>query len=212
MKIIKPDVFVNFEGRTGDDILRKIEKCGRICYRSEPTGDPGDFVRRLIARGHESVLEHVSVTAYITCDRGVTHELVRHRVASYSQESTRYCNYCNGKFGCEIAVIEPLYLKPGSRAWDLWEEACEYAEYKYMAMRDRGCTPQEARAVLPNSTAAKIAMTANLREWRHILKLRTSKAAHPQMQEIANMILSQMKEHVPVVFDDVKEAEQHGSN
>lgn len=212
MEIIKPEVFVDFEGRTGDDILRKIEKCGRICYRSEPTGDPGDFVRRLIARGHESVLEHVSVTAYITCDRGVTHELVRHRVASYSQESTRYCNYGNGKFANEITVIKPLYLTPGSPAWGEWEDACRYSECCYMRLLACGRTPQEARAVLPNSTAAKIAMTANLREWRHILKLRTSKAAHPQMREIANMILSQMKEHVPVVFDDIKEAEQHGSN
>ena len=149
------------------------------------------------------------MTSYITCDRGVTHELVRHRVASYSQESTRYCNYASGKFGNEIAVIEPLYLTPGSRKWNSWKEACEYAELKYMLLRDRGCSAQEARAVLPNSTAAKIAMTANLREWRHILKLRTSKAAHPQMKEIANMILTQMKEHVPVVFDDVKEAEKH---
>lgn len=207
MEIIKSEAFVDFEGRTGDDILLKIEKCGRICYRSESTGDPGDFVRRLIARGHESVLEHVSLTAYITCDRGVTHELVRHRVASYSQESTRYCNYANGKFRNEITVIEPVYLTQGSPAWEAWEDACEYAEYCYMRMIERGCPPQEARAVLPHSTAAKIAMTANLREWRHILKLRTSKAAQPQMREIANMILAQMKEHVPVVFDDIKEAE-----
>ena len=207
MKIIKP----GFEFITpirGDVILKRLEQCGRVCYKSEGkiTEDsaPG-FVRRIIESGHEAVLEHCAFTVKFICDRGVSHEIVRHRLASYCQESTRYCNYSKGDFGGEITVIEPCYLHYGSKAYDEWEYACQRAELAYFNMLNLGLTPQEARAVLPNSLKTEVVMTANIREWRHFFKLRCSPKAHPQMREIAIQLLRAVKEAIPVCFDDIKE-------
>jgi thymidylate synthase (FAD) len=150
------------------------------------------------------VLEHISVTVKFVCDRGVSHEIVRHRLASYSQESTRYCNYSKGDFNGEITVIEPCFLVPGTAGYDMWYKACQMAEQYYFSMLDWGCTPEEARAVLPNSLKTELVMTANLREWRHFFKLRASKAAHPQMRELTVPLLGEFKEKIPVVFDDIK--------
>ena len=136
-------------------------------------------------------------------DRGVSHEIVRHRMASYCQESTRYCNYGKGKFGEEITVIEPCFLEPGSRAYDYWRDACEGVEIRYFDMLAEGCTPQEARSVLPNSLKTEVVMTANIREWRHFLKLRCSPAAHPQMREVALILLDKVHWLIPVCFDDI---------
>jgi thymidylate synthase (FAD) len=194
----------------GEEILKRIEEYGRVCYKSEDriTEDSAKrFVENLIKRGHESVLEHISVTVKFVCDRGVSHEIVRHRLASYSQESTRYCNYSKDDFGGEITVIEPCFLVPGTEGYKLWEGACLVAEQMYFKMLDWGCTPEEARAVLPNSLKTELVMTANLREWRHFFKLRTSKAAHPQMRELTVPLLGEFKEKIPVVFDDIKEAQ-----
>ena len=180
--------------------LEKIERCGRVCYKSEDrieSGSADSFVARIVASGHESVLEHVSLTAHIVCDRGVSHEIVRHRLASYSQESTRYCD--------EVTFIEPCYLDKYSEAYKLWYVGCLQAEEVYRAMRRSGCTPQEARAVLPNSLKTELYMTANIREWRHFFNLRTSKRAHPQMCEVANMLLSEAKEKLPIMFSEVGE-------
>jgi thymidylate synthase (FAD) len=192
----------------GDEILKRIEEYGRVCYKSENriTEDSAKrFVENLIKRGHESVLEHISVTVKFVCDRGVSHEIVRHRLASYSQESTRYCNYSKDDFGSEITVIEPCFLVPGTAGYDMWYRACLVAEQMYFKMLDWGCTPEEARAVLPNSLKTELVMTANLREWRHFFKLRTSKAAHPQMRELTVPLLGEeFKEKIPVVFDDIK--------
>lgn len=159
-------------------------------------------LRRL---GHEAVLEHFNITAKFICDRGVSHEIVRHRLASYCQESTRYCNYSKDGFGGEITVIRPNFLVEGSEGWQYWKEACQTAERRYFELLNWGCSPQEARAVLPNSLKTEVVMTANLREWRHFFKLRTASAAHPQMQEVAKMLLKQMREMVPGVFDDCGE-------
>ena len=137
-------------------------------------------------------LTHWDETARFICDRGVTHEIIRHRPASYSQESTRYCNYSKDDFGNEITVIEPCYLEPGTEGYNFWYNACSSAEDSYFSMLDWGCTSQEARAVLPNSLKTEIIMTANLTEWNHFFKLRTSAAAHPQMREVANMLLDKM--------------------
>jgi thymidylate synthase (FAD) len=189
------------------EMLKKIELIGRTCYKSEDkiTDDScKQFVKNIIARGHESVLEHVSFSVRFTCDRGVSHEIVRHRIASYSQESTRYCNYSKGDFNGEITVIEPCFLVPGTAGYDMWYRACQMAEQYYFSMLDWGCSPQEARAVLPNSLKTELVMTANIREWRHFLKLRTSKAAHPQMREIAIMLLNMLVEIVPELFGDIK--------
>lgn len=206
MKVIEPKVeFIStIDGKA---ILKQIEQCGRVCYKSEDNiaaGTAEKFVANIIKRGHEAVLEHFSFSVKFTCDRGVSHEIVRHRVASYCQESTRYCNYSNDKFGSEITVIKPLYLEPGTLGYDAWFMACQTAEGAYFDLLDWGCSPQEARAVLPNSLKTEIIMTANLREYRHFFKLRCAKAAHPQMRELANMLLKMCKEQIPVVFDDIE--------
>lgn len=205
MKIIKP----SFEILTpidGTAILKHIETCGRVCYKSEDkiTEDSCEnFVKNIVKRGHEAVIEHYSVSVRFICDRGVSHEIVRHRIASFCQESTRYCNYSKGDFGGEISVVEPLYLQPGTLAYTEWETACEAAEKAYFDLLDWGCMPQEARAVLPNSLKTEIIMTANLREWRHFLQLRTSATAHPQMREIALPLLNELKSRIKVIFDDI---------
>lgn len=207
MKIVQPDVEIMLpEEISGVDILRHIERCGRVCYKSEwqITDDSYiPFIRKLIERGHEAVLEHYSVSVKFVCDRGVSHEIVRHRIASYCQESTRYCNYQKDKFGSEICVIDPIFLSPQSEAYKAWENACLTAEKRYFDLLDIGCTPQEARSVLPNSLKTEVVMTANLREWRHFFKLRCSPVAHPQMREVAKMALEQMKSRVPIVFEDL---------
>lgn len=205
MKIIKPSVEI-IDKIVPEEIIKKIELCGRVCYKSEDriTTESGTkFIMNLIKRGHESVLEHASFTVKFICDRGVTHEIVRHRLASYSQESTRYCNYSKGDFDGQITVIEPLYLEVGTAGYELWRSSCEEAEKKYFDLLGWGCSPQEARAVLPNSLKTEIMMTANIREWRHFLKLRTSPAAHPQMREVADMLLEQVNFILPVFFGDI---------
>lgn len=206
MKIVKP----GFEILTpidSDTVLKHIEACGRTCYKSEHkvTHDSCyGFVKTIIRRGHEAVLEHFSITVRFICDRGVSHEIVRHRLASYCQESTRYCNYGNDQFNSEITVIEPLYLEQYTDAYSAWQEACEIAERAYFKLLDWGCTPQEARAVLPNSLKTEVVMTANLREWRHFFKLRCAPAAHPQMREIAIPLLRTLQKKLPIVFDDIE--------
>ena len=189
------------------ELLRKVEVAGRVCYKSEDRikdGSAEKFVKGIIKRGHEAVIEHGSLSVRFICDRGVTHEIVRHRLASYCQESTRYCNYSNEQFGAEITVIEPLYLKPATFCYNLWRDAMQNAEDTYFALLDEGLTPQEARAVLPNSLKTEIIMTANLREWRHFCKLRASAAAHPQMREVAGMLLEMLKANYPVFFEDIE--------
>lgn len=205
MKIIEP-YFEIIGSVDGDSILRHIEQCGRVCYKSEDkiTDDSAEkFVANIIKRGHEAVLEHQSITVRFVCDRGVSHEIVRHRLASFCQESTRYCNYSKGGFGSEITVIKPLYLMEGTPEYESQFKTCAYMEQKYLALIGMGCSPQEARAVLPNSLKTEVIMTANLREWRHFLKLRTANAAHPQMRQLARPLLCTMQELVPVVFDDI---------
>lgn len=206
MKIISPsfEILTLLDGQT---VLKHIELCGRVCYKSEDkiTGtSAAAFVANIIKRDHVAVLEHFSVTVKFICDRGVSHELVRHRLASYCQESTRYCNYSKDGFGGEITVIRPLFLADGSTAMRHWVWACTQAEQSYFNMLTFGCTPQEARSVLPNSLKTEVVMTANLREWRHFFKLRTAPAAHPQMRELTIPLLHRMQELVPVVFDDLE--------
>ena len=207
MKIVSPD-FEVLSLVDGQAILHDIERCGRVCYKSEDKiteTSAQAFVGNIIKRGHEAVLEHASVTVKFTVDRGVSHEIVRHRLAAYCQESTRYCNYSKDGFGRQVTFIQPHFLDRGTRGWELWVLACEQAEKAYFDLLNWGCSPQEARAVLPNSLKTEVVMTANLREWRHFFKLRTASTAHPQMQEVAKMLLKQMREMVPGVFDDCGE-------
>lgn len=190
----------------GQEILNKIERCGRVCYKSEGKIEEGSaekFVAGIIKRGHEAVLEHASVTVKFVVDRGVSHEIVRHRIASYCQESTRYCNYSKDDFGSEITCIIPHYLDYKSEGWETWKAAMKSCEDAYFKLLDIGLTPQEARAVLPNSLKTEVVMTANLREWRTFFKLRCANAAHPQMREVTRPLLEDFKNLIPVVFDDI---------
>jgi thymidylate synthase (FAD) len=207
MKIIKPSIELVGAPDYGA-MLKKIERIGRICYKSEDKikdGSAEDFIRGIIKRGHESVIEHEIISVIVTCDRGVSHEIVRHRIASYAQESTRYCNYSGDKFGKEITVIEPCFLVPGTEGYAYWKHGCEKAEEAYFDMLNWGCTPQEARDVLPTSLKTEIAMTYNLREWRHFIRLRFGFAAHPQIREVTKMIIKEFVQRYPVFFDDLVE-------
>lgn len=182
--------------------LQVIEGAGRTCYKSEEkiTSDSAvPFVRGIVKRGHESVLEHASATFRIVTDRGVSHEIVRHRLASYSQESTRYCNY--GSRDGEISVIEPPGLNSAMRLG--WEMSCKTAESAYITMIKSSVPPQIARSVLPTCLKTEIVMTANFREWRHFIRLRTSIAAHPQIRVIAGMVLFWFLANYPVIVEDI---------
>jgi thymidylate synthase (FAD) len=211
MRIIEPS-FKFMEDIDGNQILMNLERYGRTCYKSEKEITPQsaeDFVALLVANGHESVLEHEKVTVKIVCDRGVTHEIVRHRLASYSQESTRYCNYSKDKFGNELTFIKPFFWNKDEVNYQKWFHAMKYIEETYMFMIRNGAKPEEARTILPNSLKTEIVVTMNLREWRHFFKLRCDKTAHPQMREIAYPMLCIFKKTIPVVFDDI-EAEAFG--
>jgi thymidylate synthase (FAD) len=203
--------------------LNLIEKAGRTCYKSEDKiteTSNVDFAAMILKRGHESVVEHASATVRFVCDRGVTHEIVRHRLASYSQESTRYCDYSGGhvafvippwvdipegEYNEEIDIDRTLYDCEHPRGAWLWASAMLKAEQCYKDLRENvvNWKPEQARSILPNSLKTEIVMTANLREWRHFFKLRTSAAAHPQMREVATPLLAEMKARIPVIFEDL---------
>lgn len=208
MQAIKPytQIYKDFDGQK---VLQKIEAAARTCYKSEgkiQEGSAAKMVASFIKSGHEAMLEHASVTVKFVVDRGISHELVRHRLASFAQESTRYCNYSKDDFGSEITFIIPEYLEYKSEGWNIWKESMKQAEDAYFKMLDFGLSPQQARAVLPNSLKTEVVMTANLREWRHFFKLRalgTTGKPHPQMLEVAVPLLEDMKNLIPVVFDDL---------
>ena len=235
MKLIKPSfrIISEIDGR---DILRRIENAGRTCYKSEnriTETSSVEFVKMIIKNGHESVLEHQSISVKIICDRGVSHELVRHRIASFSQESTRYCNYSKDKFSNQITFIIPCWfdkeiiykvlndpiakgdgksvsinvdLKLKDFAETRWVNHMLDCEKTYKALIISKWSPQQARSVLPNSLKTEIVITANLREWRLIFKQRTAQAAHPQMREIMQPMLDEFKIKIPVIFDDINYA------
>lgn len=208
MKIIEPSYeIITPISKGGVEELKLIEKIGRICYKSEDriTEDSAkEFVHMLIARGHEAMIEHVSVSVKFIVDRGISHELVRHRIASFAQESTRYCNYSKDKFGNELTFIKPNFMSEGSAEYDIWLYGCKQAEALYLDLiNEEGRTSQEARSVLPNSIKTEIVVTMNLREWRHFFKLRILKSAHPQMRQVTIPLLAEMQERLPVFFDDI---------
>lgn len=205
MKIINADVEL-ITPINGEVVLKRLEECGRVCYKSEnkTTEDSArKFMANIIRKGHEAVLEHYSFTVKFICDRGVSHEIVRHRMASYCQESSRYCNYSKDGFGNEITVIKPCFWDETDLKYAAWANLCSNAEDTYIDLVRSGATPQEARSVLPNSLKTEVVMTANIREWRHFLKLRCSPAAHPQMREVALILLDKVHDLIPVCFDDI---------
>lgn len=211
MYLIKPSFGILTE-IDREAMLRRIEEAGRTCYKSEDkitANSASSFVKKIIKLGHESVLEHESISVRFIVDRGVSHELVRHRLAAFSQESTRYCNYKGGV----TFIIPPWVDIPEGNysefkqnikgAQKIWFYTCLQSEIDYTDLINAGWSPQQARSVLPNSLKTEIVMTANLREWRHVLKLRTSKAAHPQMREVMNPLLAELTEKIPEIFGDL---------
>lgn len=206
MRIVQPQVtFINAPSRK--ELYEQIELAGRICYKSEAkihVGSAEQFIKNIIKRGHEAVIEHGTITVHFMCDRGVSHEIVRHRIASYCQESTRYCNYSRESFGEEITVVAPTNILKGSDAYKFWVDSMIQSEDAYFKLLACGCTPQEARAVLPNSLKTEIVVTMNPREWRHFFKLRCSEAAHPDMRILARAALDMFIENWPALFEDLR--------
>lgn len=206
MKIIKPNYEILTQ-QTEEEMLLLFEQAARVCYKSEDKIAPGtalDLYKRLRKTKHESVIEHMSISVRIICDRGVTHELVRHRICSFSQESTRYANYSKEKFGKEITVIHPCFWAEDSFQYEMWKGACEQAEIAYMALLEFNATPQQARSVLPNSLKTEIIITTNIREWLHIFNLRSSMVnnkAHSQMIEIMDMVRAGFLKRWPNIFE-----------
>jgi len=225
MKIINPsyEIEPNIDGMA---MLRHIERCGRICYKSEEKitdASALEFVKnRIMQSGHHSVIEHRSFSVTFICNRGITHEQVRHRLASYSQESTRYCNYSKDKFSNNVTFIKPPQVS--DELLGKWSSSCEYwdnnlrlsdtdvlwansmlnCEVAYFDLLNHGWKAQQARGVLPIDLKTEIVVTANLREWRHIFTLRSALPAHPQMRELMTPLLAECKKLIPVIFDDIE--------
>ncbi|MHA1809381.1 MAG: FAD-dependent thymidylate synthase [Candidatus Heimdallarchaeaceae archaeon] len=198
MKIIEPYVELLWITPNAEE---QIEFAGRICYKSESkiTKDSHkNFINRIIKSGHHSVIEHASASFKIITDRGIANEIVRHRICSFSQESSRYCLYTSDRFDGECSFIAPPNLNKSQ--YEQWKFACEMAECYYKQMIENGCSAEIARSVLPLCTKTELVMTANFREWRHFINLRWSKAAHPQIRPIAWMIWDRLLNHAPNVF------------
>ncbi len=207
MKIIEP-YFEILNMADGDEICRLLELAARTCYKSEDKiaeGTSRRLLSRLLKTGHESVIEHASVSVKIVCDRGISHEIVRHRLCSFSQESTRYANYSREKFGNEITVIRPFFWNVESDKYTEWIKAMKSCEMAYLTLLEMGAKAQEARSVLPNSLKTELIVSANVREWRHIFKLRCSNASHPQMRQVMLPMLKEFHSRIPVLFDALYE-------
>ncbi len=185
-----------------ENLLKTIEAAGRTCYKSEAKiteTSAVNFVSTLIKRGHHAVIEFGDIIVRFVTNRGVTHELVRHRMCSFAQESTRYVRYDGN-----MEFIEPVWWEKSSdQQRTLWETAMKDAEIHYLTLLETGWKPQQAREVLPNSLKTEIVVKGNIREWRHIFQLRCDSAAHPQIRELMKPLLSELQQKLPVVFDDL---------
>lgn len=210
MKIVEPKYEILTEiSEGGIKELQQIERVARVCYKSEDKITPdGESAKKLVGflvkQGHEAMLEHSQLSVLFTCDRAIANELVRHRIASFAQESTRYCNYSKEKFGAEIQVIMPTFIKNADEPTrTAWTESMYSVEKQYMRLLEHGFRPEQARCVLPLCLKTEIVVTANYREWRNIFKLRTPVAAHPQMRELMCPLLKEIQKKIPVVFGDI---------
>ena len=204
MKIIEPEIIID----TFDSvqIMQNLERACRTCYRSEDKITDESYktlLKNCINRGHESILEHEKITIRMICDIGVYKDLTRHRHASFSIESTRYCNYGKDKFDNELKFIKPCNIEPG-QIYAFWMNEMQNIEHTYQEMSRHGCTPDQMRMILPHSTAATVTMTANIREWKHILELRASKHTHPSVQQLMIPLLLEFKKTMPEIFDNIE--------
>lgn len=205
MKIIEP--LIEVENFDGIKIMKNIERACRTCYRSEGLITEDSYKKLLkncINRGHESVLEHEKITIRMICDIGVYKDLTRHRFGSFSIESTRYCNYGKDKFENEIKFIKPCNIDDSSELYSNWIGAMSFIEKEYIAMSNNGATPDQMRMILPHSTAAEVTMTANIREWRHILDLRTKQMTHPAIRQLLIPLLLYFKQEMPELFEKIE--------
>lgn len=205
MQIVAP--YIQVEKVDGKKIMRNIERACRTCYRSEGKITEESYktlLKNCITRGHESVLEHEKVTVRMYCDLGVYKDITRHRIASFSIESTRYCNYGKDKFDNELKVIKPCNIEEGTKLYENWKNACEAIEKNYMEMSNEGALPDQLRMILPHSIGAEVTMTANIREWKHILALRASKHTHPSIRQLLIPLLLHFKTIMPEIFDVVE--------
>lgn len=205
MKIIQP--WVQVKEFDGVAMMKNLELAAKQCYRTQ--GNITDtsykhFLKNCLSRGHESVIEHEKVSIRMCCDIGVYKDLTRHRHASFSIESTRYCNYSKDKFGNELTFIKPCNIDDSSELYSNWVGAMNFIEKEYIAMSTNGATPDQLRLILPHSTAAELYMTANIREWRHIFSLRAQKETHPAVQQVMIPLLLYFIKQMPELFEDIK--------
>lgn len=208
MRIV--ETWIKVEKIDGKQIMKRIERACRTCYRSEGKITEDSYkklIKNCITSGHESVLEHEKVTVRIYSDIGSYKDLTRHRFASFSVESTRYCSYDKDKYGNEIAIMNPVYIED-KEVYEVWKKTMEEMEKGYMEMKRLGASTDMCREVLPHSTAGEYTMTANIREWKHILKLRTNKRVHPSIRQVLIPLLKYFKEQMPEIFDDVEYDEE----
>lgn len=205
MKIIEPKIGV--EKVDYSKIMKNLERACRTCYRSEDKMTDESYktlLKNCVNRGHESILEHEKITIRMICDIGVYKDLTRHRHASFSIESTRYCNYGKDKFDNEIKFIKPVNMEPDTEIYNEWKKSLEEIEKHYINMVEMGATPDQMRMILPHSTAALVTMTANIREWKHILSLRCTKHAHPAVEQVMIPLLLLFKKNMPEIFENIE--------
>ncbi len=203
MRIVEP--WIKVEKFDGEKIMKRIERACRTCYRSEGNITEDSYknlIKNCITRGHESVLEHEKVTVRIYNDVGSYKDLTRHRFGSFSVESTRYCSYNKDKYGNEIAFINPVYIED-KEMYEIWKNTMQEIEKGYMKMKELGATTDMCRELLPHSTAAEYTMTANIREWKHILSLRANNHVHPSIRQVMIPLLKYFKEQMPDIFDEI---------
>jgi len=205
VRIIEPsyEIMTPIDGRA---ILKHLELCARNCYKSEDkiTEDSAvKMIKKIIELKHEAMIEHFSITVKFTTDLSFYKDVTRHRIASFAIESTRYCMYAKDKFGSELTVTKPCNIDEGTPEYAEWLQCMKDIERAYLAMAALGCKPDQCRMLLPHSVKADVILTANLREWRHIFKLRADKAAHPCIQELMKPLLREFSSRIPVVFDDL---------
>ena len=208
MKIVEP--WIKVERIDGKKIMKKIERACRTCYRSEGNISEDSYknlLKNCITKGHESVLEHEKVTVRIYSDIGSYKDLTRHRFGSFSIESTRYCSYDKDKYGNEIKFMNPIYIE-NEEMYNIWKETMENIEKGYIKLRQLGATVDMCRELLPHSTAAEYTMTANIREWKHILSLRTTNHVHPSIRQVLIPLLKYFKEEMPEIFDEIEYDEE----